>query len=57
MSHTSTNGGGGIGLAPLFHRGVSIDNISTWPNLGATFISASYIAEYSQYNKSNAKCI
>ena len=54
MSHTSTNGGGGIGLAPLFHRGVSIDNISTWPNLGATFISASYISEYSQYDKSKS---
>ena len=54
MLHTSTNGGGGIGLAPLFHQGTSIDNISTWPNLGATFISASYIAEYSQYDKSKS---
>ena len=40
--HTSTIGSGGAGLIPTFHQGASIDNVSSWPNLGSTFISVSY---------------
>ena len=50
--HTSTIGSGGAGLIPTFHQGASIDNISSWPNLGSTFISVSYETQSSSYEQS-----
>ncbi len=40
--HASSIGAGSIGLVPVFHPGVSMDNPATWPGSKFTFVSGNY---------------
>ncbi len=57
--HVASQGIGGIGLVPVFQKGISLDNPSTWQRLGFTtlnsvIISRKISAEPGISNQSNA---